>query len=491
MVFNSWTYLLFLFLSVLLYWTVGRARRVELICILSVLFYGVWRWEFVFLVILSAIVDYGCSRYIPRAQTLFGKRMLLLISLIVNVGLLVFFKYTYFLVDNLGFFSTIAGGPHFDSSTLGISIILPLGISFYTFQTISYTIDVYRGLQKPITNFFEFFAYVVFWPQLVAGPILRAHEVIPQLKRQRRFELRFLTGGMIWVISGLFKKVALADMIAPYVDTFFGMAPNTMTAIDVLVAAFLFGFQIYFDFSGYSDIAIGSALMLGVVFPRNFNWPYMSADPRSFWKRWHISLSSWIRDYLYLPLTGSKFQSSSQGGIAIEDDGPKRKKSLALFYTWCIMGFWHGANWTFLLWGIYHCLLILAYRKIGVLQKLSSRPFWGWAFWIIPIMLSWVFFRAENASHAFHMLAHVVNPLDYKLSHQVVGMSNPTVGWGYLLAASIWSMMCFSYFTITRPWPDWVIRRLFPIIQFAILAFMTFSVVMLLQQKEQFIYFQF
>ena len=241
---------------------------------------------------------------------------------------------------------------------------MPLGISFYTFQTISYVVDVYRKVINHEPNFFIYGCYVTFFPQLVAGPILRANEVIPQFKNHINFKYEYLNIGIRRILYGLFLKVVLADNIAPLVDLGFSTDNNSLSAIDIWTLSFLFGFQIYFDFSAYSHIAIGSAKLLGITFPENFNFPYVSSSPKEFWQRWHISLSSWIRDYLYLPIAGVKFQKNSIGGLPVEVHQDHRNKIKSLFITWSIMGLWHGANWTFLIWGLYHAIIIFSYRLI-------------------------------------------------------------------------------------------------------------------------------
>jgi D-alanyl-lipoteichoic acid acyltransferase DltB (MBOAT superfamily) len=297
---------------------------------------------------------------------------------------------------------------------IALKIILPLGISFYTFQTISYTVDVYRGVIKPEKNFILFACYVTFFPQLVAGPILRAKEVIPQFTNRSSFSFDYILVGIRFILFGLFLKVVLADNISVLVDGGFTIDLNSLSAIDVWTLAFLFGFQIYFDFSGYSFIAIGSARMMGIIFPNNFNFPYISSSPKDFWKRWHISLSSWVRDYLYLPLNKQKSEDNSKGGFKKISKSSVGNKSL--FLTWGLMGFWHGVNWTFLMWGIYHAILIYIYRIIepstqNFTHQLKSL---GGILITLPlIMLSWIPFRASSLSDTLVMWTKIINPYAY------------------------------------------------------------------------------
>ena len=493
MLFNSWGYLLFLTIAVTVHWVLPHRFRIAFIGLASVVFYGMWRWEYSFLLLFSAMTDFICARNIYQSEDPIRRRLWLVVSLTVNLGLLTYFKYTYFIIDNAGALAGLLGFGEFSSENLGISILLPLGISFYTFQTISYTIDVYRGVTKPADKFFTLFAYVVFWPQLVAGPILRAGEVIPQLLQHRRFDITKFSNGITLIIIGLAKKIVIADNIAIYVDFWFSQVPGELTALDVWVATYLFGFQIYFDFSGYSDIAIGSALLLGLRFPDNFNWPYMATSPKDFWQRWHISLSAWIRDYLYLPLTGQKFRTKSTEGIGVaiekKNDGSHNR---ALLLTWAIMGLWHGANWNFLFWGLYHSIVILVFRVIKPLDNLVTKyPLIGWLIMMPIAMASWIFFRAQTVDQAFTLYAKLVNPFEYHFSPMITGMSKPIAGWSYLWAAVITAGMAVLYYlqkiVEKRGFPDFAIGSF----RGGYLTILIALIVMFMQQTNQFIYFQF
>lgn len=421
MLFNSWGYLLFLFVCVGLYWSLPQRRlRIGLVSIASIAFYAIWRWEFSLLVVFSAFVDFFVSKRIAAATEVASRKKWLLCSLIINLGLLVVFKYTYFIYDNISIIAGAANTSLPALNDLGIRIILPLGISFYTFQTISYSIDVYRQTIEPLDDFVLFTAYVMFWPQLIAGPILRAGEVLPELDSDKKFSVEDFAAGFERIVVGLFKKVVFADTLALVVDPIFTQEAALLTAVDVWVAAFLFGFQIYFDFSGYSDVAIGSARLLGIKFPENFNWPYVSNSPKDFWGRWHISLGSWIRDYLYLPLTGQKFQTKSQGGL-VGATMDKKSADRALFLTWLIMGFWHGAAWTFALWGVYHAVWIFAYRRFVPLKNLSKRaPLVAIGLMLLISMAGWLPFRANSVADTMTMFGTLLNPFKYTLNgHRV------------------------------------------------------------------------
>ena len=410
MIFNSLVYLLLLLIVVIFYWLLPYRARLILILSASLIFYGFWKIEFIPVLLFSVIVDWWVSLKMLKCHKR-HKYFLLLSSLITNLSLLFYFKYLIFFANNSIGFANFLGA---ELDPIALKIILPLGISFYTFQTISYTVDVYRGVIKPEKNFILFACYVTFFPQLVAGPILRAKEVIPQFTNRSSFSFDYILVGIRFILFGLFLKVVLADNISVLVDGGFTIDLNSLSAIDVWTLAFLFGFQIYFDFSGYSFIAIGSARMMGIIFPNNFNFPYISSSPKDFWKRWHISLSSWVRDYLYLPLNKQKSEDNSKGGFKKISKSSVGNKSL--FLTWGLMGFWHGVNWTFLMWGIYHAILIYIYRIIepstqNFTHQLKSL---GGILITLPlIMLSWIPFRASSLSDTLVMWTKIINPYAY------------------------------------------------------------------------------
>jgi D-alanyl-lipoteichoic acid acyltransferase DltB (MBOAT superfamily) len=364
----------------------------------------------------SAIVDYYTSIFIyltPRSNKN-KRKFFLTITLLINLGLLFYFKYLYFLTDNsnflLNYFNINYKIPLFN-------ILLPFGISFYTFETISYTVDVYRGVTKPEKSFTTYALFVTFFPKLVAGPIQRASELISQINRNRYFKLDYFFLGFKSILYGLFLKVVVADNISGIVDDSFKIAYQTASAIDVITLSFLFGFQIYFDFSAYSFIAIGSARLLGIEIPENFNYPYIASSLKDFWKRWHISLSSWIRDYLYLPLSGIRvINSSGKLGIGNSLDNKSKKNYLPLFITWSIMGFWHGANWTFLFWGFYHAFFIFIERKFLPLRNtyaIFRNSILNWGITLIIIMLSWIPFRVKTLNETFILYSRLFSYKNY------------------------------------------------------------------------------
>lgn len=299
MLFNSITYLLFLPVVVVLYWLLPNRARLWLIFTSSVVFYGFWRIDFIPLLLFSAGLDYCLGIAIANSSDPGRRKAFMLISVVINVSILAIFKYLMFFSHTAYSISRWIG---YQPSWSELHIILPLGISFYIFATISYTVDVYRRLIPAERDPLVYFCFVVFFPHLVAGPILRAGVLIPQLTHRASFRISDLATGISRILTGLFLKVVLADNIAPFVNRAFEGSLAARHGADAWTMAFLFGFQIYFDFSAYSSIAIGSARLMGIVLPENFNFPYFATSPRDFWKRWHISLSTWVRDYLYMPL---------------------------------------------------------------------------------------------------------------------------------------------------------------------------------------------
>lgn len=490
MIFNSVSYLLFLVIAVVLYWLLTERLKIWMLFLASLTFYGFWRIEFVPLMLVSAINDYFIAIEInktPQEKRLKKKR-LLLFSLFINLSLLFYFKYLFFFTENVSLLGNFFG---FNIPYPSFSVILPLGISFYTFQTISYTIDVYRGFLKPEKDFILYGTYVMFFPQLVAGPILRAQEVIDQLKTRLKFDIGFIPEGIKRILYGLFLKTVLADNIAESVDYGFALEAASMSALDVWTLAFLFGFQIYFDFSAYSHIAIGSAKLMGISFPENFNYPYAARSFKVFWKRWHISLSSWIRDYLYLPIIGAKVYDRSTGGIgdfvSLQQTRRSKNKNRALFITWAIMGLWHGANWTFVIWGLYHAILILTERLLQPIRNRSSllkSPFIGWMFTLPLAMLSWIPFRAQSVEDVFTMYGKIITPNAYLSLNMRENI--------YLLTAIMFLTTTISY--IYYMYIQNVIKKYFYLdmalntIKYTIVIILVFT---FLRPISQFIYFQF
>ncbi|MDH3628235.1 MAG: MBOAT family protein [Acidobacteriota bacterium] len=485
MLFNSLTYIAMMLLALPLVAMSPAWLRRGIFLVGSLTFYSFWRIDFTLLVVFSAVVDFFAAHGIHASTNERVRKTFLVISLTLNLGLLVFFKYTYFIVGSTQSVGELLG------MSFAISlpnIILPLGISFYTFQTISYSIDVFRRIQTPVNNFPLFLTYVMFWPQLVAGPVLRAHEVLPQLQNHRRANAGEVVRGLEEILQGLFKKVVLADTISSVVDYGYGLPVAQMGTIDSWTLAFAFGLQIYFDFSGYSQIAVGSARVLGFNFPQNFNWPYLAVSPRDFWKRWHISLSAWIRDYLYLPLQGARFRGASTGGIEAREATEKIsfvRSNVALLLTWFIMGLWHGAAWRFAVWGLWHASMIIVYRLL--MRRPPKLPkaivvLGGWSLTTAFAMLGWIFFRAPTLDQAFQMVLRAFDPT--ALTTMAMRENNYLMTFlyfaGLLVVAGLLRLRTFAV-----PTP----------IRFVVAtggnAIMIAMVILFLRDVQQFIYFQF
>ena len=396
MLFNSLDFAIFLPLVFALYWSpLFKDRRAQnfLIAISSYVFYGWWDWRFLSLIFLSTILDFFVGQKLFATNKKSTSMALLYVSLVFNLGMLGFFKYYNFFVESFVDAFTLFGVSMTPST---LNIILPVGISFYTFQTLSYTIDVYRGNLKPTNDFVSFMAFVSFFPQLVAGPIERATNLLPQFYKKREFDYSGAVDGCRQILWGLFKKVVIADGAAEFANQIFNSSAD-MNGSTLFLGAIFFTFQIYGDFSGYSDIALGTSRLFGFKLMRNFAYPYFSRDIAEFWRRWHISLSTWFRDYLYIPLGGSK--------------GGNSMRIRNTFIIFLVSGFWHGANWTFIVWGglnaLYFLPVMLSGRNRRNLEVVaqnsvfpSIREFMSMLITFFLTIIAWVFFRAENVQHA-------------------------------------------------------------------------------------------
>ena len=372
MLFNSFEFAIFLPIVFLLYWfvfdyAIGKCKHQLLlqnlfIVVASYIFYGWWDWRFLILIAITTILSFLSGIGIEKAPTQRGKKAVMITNIIVNLGILGVYKYYDFFARE---FAQLFG---IESDFLLLHLILPVGISFYTFQALSYSIDVYRKQIEPCHDIVAFTAFLSFFPQLVAGPIERATNLLPQFQKKRTFDYATAVDGMRQILWGLFKKIVVADNCATYVDTVFADLSN-QSGSTLVLAAILFTFQIYGDFSGYSDIAIGTAKLFGIKLMRNFNVPYFSRDIAEFWRRWHISLTTWFRDYVYIPLGGSRPNIPEairlKGDKAIEARYTKWIAVRNTFIIFLLSGFWHGANWTFVLWGAYHALLFVPLLLMG------------------------------------------------------------------------------------------------------------------------------
>lgn len=397
MLFNSLEFAVFLPIVFALYWVLRRQKLVYqniLLIAASYVFYGWWDVRFLSLIVLSSLVDYLVGRGLGSTDDKSRRKWLLVLSLAVNLGLLGVFKYYNFFIESFAEAFTFFG-QSIEPSRL--NIVLPVGISFYTFQTLSYSIDVYRRRIEPTKNAVAFFAFVSFFPQLVAGPIERAPNLLPQFFSRRIFQNTQATDGVRQILWGMFKKVVIADNAAVYVNEIFGTYQD-QDPVTLFLGGVFFAFQIYGDFSGYSDIAIGTARLFGFNLMKNFAFPYFSRDIAEFWRRWHISLSTWFRDYLYIPLGGSR--------------GSNMMKIRNTFAIFVISGLWHGANWTFVIWGFLNALyflpLLLGKRNRKYLDTVASgriipsvRELMHMGVTFFLTVIAWIFFRSENVGAAF------------------------------------------------------------------------------------------
>lgn len=414
MLFNSFIFWVFFFTVFAIYLQLSHRKQNLLLLVSSYLFYGYWDWRFLSLILISTIVDFFTAQKI-YTSTGKGKKLYLYISVASNLGILGFFKYYNFFSEQLLLALSFLG---FHPSILTLNIILPVGISFYTFQTMSYTIDVYNSNTKPTNSFLDFALYVSFFPQLVAGPIERSFRLLPQIALPRFIRAENLQEGLYLISLGLFKKVIIADNLAPFVDLIFSSPSTALTGIDCLIGVYAFSAQIYCDFSGYSDIARGLAKMMGFDLMLNFNMPYFASSPSDFWRRWHISLSTWLRDYLYIPLGGNK----KGGGKTIRN----------LFITMGLGGLWHGAAWNFIIWGIYHGFLLVVYRIIGniiPISKIGSSAQHRFSNLVQIVIffhltvLGWLFFRANSTDQILMFIGKILTDLTYtSLSSYGIGL---------------------------------------------------------------------
>lgn len=477
MLFNSIDFAIFLPVVFILYWFFTnknlRAQNL-LIVIASYFFYGLWDWKFLFLIFFSTVLDFTIGLILGKTNDDKKRKLILSISVIVNLGLLGVFKYYNFFLQNFLDAFTFFGMPF---SATSLNIILPVGISFYTFQTLSYTIDVYQKKLEPSKDFVAFTAFVSFFPQLVAGPIERATQLLPQFYKKRKFDYNLAGDGIRQILWGLFKKMVIADNCAPLVSEIFTNY-QTLDGSTLVLGAVLFAFQIYCDFSGYSDIAIGTSRLFGFDLMKNFNYPYFSRDIAEFWRRWHISLSTWFRDYVYIPLGGSK------GGLWM--------KVRNTFLIFLISGFWHGGNWTFIVWGalnaLYFLPLLLVNKnrlnlEVVAMGKLlpSISDFFKMLFTFALTCFAWIFFRAESMGHALGYINNIFN-----LSLFTIPQNFPYKEFSFIgiLIMLEWLNRSQNFGLDVKRWNPWLRRSVYVFVILVILKYASFG-------NNEFIYFQF
>jgi alginate O-acetyltransferase complex protein AlgI len=480
MSFISIEFAIFLPVVFLIYWIpLKKSRNYQNLFLLlaSYFFYGWWDWRFLALILFSSSVDFVIGNLIHESAEQKRRKRLLALSVCVNLGMLFFFKYYNFFLDSLVESFTFLGQPiNIDR----LDIILPIGISFYTFQTLSYTIDIYRSRLTPSKDIFVFFTFVSFFPQLVAGPIERATNLLPQFYKERVFSVTEVKEGLRQILWGLFKKIVIADNCAIFVDTIFD-APESFTGSKLLLGAIFFSFQIYGDFSGYSDIAIGTARILGFNLMQNFANPYFSRDVAEFWRRWHISLSTWFRDYLYIPLGGSR----GSNWLIIRNT----------FIIFLVSGLWHGANWTFVIWGLAHTLLFLPLivsknnrKHLGPIDEGKWFPSFKnlirIVFNFLLVSMAWVFFRAESLGSALDYFSVMFSP-------SLFSMPMVSMNQGMLLGG-IAFLLLMEWGSRTAPFPlDKMEENYSQVMRWAIYALLVWAIILFKGEPQTFIYFQF
>lgn len=405
MLFNSVGFLVFFTIIVAIYYRLKHPQRWKLLLASSYYFYMCWRPAYIILIVISTLIDYYCGLAMGRANDNKKRKICLILSLCSNLGLLVTFKYLNFFGWTvkcfLGYSQAECAAPILD-------VLLPVGISFYTFQTLSYTIDVYRRSRDPESRLGIFALYVSFFPQLVAGPIERSTRLMPQFDNHVKFDYNHVVSGLKLMLWGMFKKVVIADNLSQFVDPVYSN-PTDFAGPSFMIATVFFAFQIYYDFSGYSDIAIGSARVLGFNLMKNFDRPYFAKSITEFWRRWHISLSTWFRDYLYIPLGGNRVSPA--------------RNYMNLFIVFLLCGLWHGANWTFVIWGVLHGFYLISERLTldyrALLVKKMSLDKMGALLKVMRVLITfvlvcfaWIFFRAQNLNDAWYIVTHLFSGWD-------------------------------------------------------------------------------
>ena len=416
--FASAQFYLFFVVVFMVYWQLGKSKQNLFLLLASYFFYACWDWRFLGLIVISTLSNYYCGKSISLARETTARKRWLVLAIVINIGILAYFKYTGFMVDS---FISLSNGLGMSFSRVTLEITLPVGISFYIFQSLSYSLDIYRKQLTPDHSLLDFATFVAFFPQLVAGPIVRAKEFLYQLEAERKFCASDFEQGLIRFLTGLFKKVFIADNLAVYlVDPVFS-SPGTYSSSILWLAMFAYAIQIYADFSGYSNMAIGCAKMLGFKLPENFNYPYLAVNFSDFWKRWHTTMSRFFRDYVYIALGGNR-----KGEV---------RTIVNLAITTSVSGLWHGASWTFVSWGILHGVYIAINHQInGIKVKMNRRLFilLGWLATQLSVCFAWILFRSSDFSTAWLYLSRLFN----------------TSGSGSTIELPFILLLCFVFFIV-------------------------------------------
>ncbi len=473
MLFNSPEYFAFLAGVLILYYSLGQRWQNRMLLVASYLFYAFWDYRFLSLIFLSTVVDYLCARALEHERRPGRRKLLLGTSILVNLGILGFFKYFNFFAENAQRVLSLLG---LEVSLPVLYVILPVGISFYTFQTMAYTIDVYRGKMRPVHRFLDFALYVSYFPQLVAGPIERPQRLLPALQSKRVVSSEHMATGALLILIGLFRKIVIADGIGAQVDAVFAQ-PERYSSPELMKGIYLFALQIYCDFAGYTDIARGTSRLLGIELMENFQRPYFASNIRDFWRRWHISLSTWLRDYLYIPLGGSR-------------KGPLRTY-VNLMITMLLGGLWHGAAWTFVIWGGLHGLYLSVHRWLHTrltALRIEQLPPWvlsggrvlGIVLTFHLVLFSWVFFRAPGLRTAIGYLEHTFSLEG--METWIAVLPSVAIPWLLVLLIDLPQSLANSH-TAMLSWP----RPL----RHGVVAMLLFLVLMGIGTRAPFIYFQF
>lgn len=474
MPFNSFDYIIFLSVIFALYYAIPKHNfRLFLLVAGSYYFYMSWNAIFVLLVVASTLIDYVAGILLDKDKSAAKRNLILTVSIILNLGLLFYFKYYNFLAENIAalFTSLNLGTPN-----LQHSLILPAGISFYTFQSMSYTVDVYKKEKSAERNFMKYALYVSFFPQLIAGPIERAKNLFPQLELKHKFNYENIRTGCFLILFGLFKKIVFADRFAQYATEVFDH-PYAYTGFPALLGVMFFSFQIYCDFSGYTDIARGSAKILGINLMENFKGPYLSKSIREFWRRWHISLSTWFRDYLYIPLGGNR-----KGTFKLYRN---------LIVVFLLTGLWHGANWTFIIWGLIHGFFIIGERILKPFD-INVPKFFQILYTFAIVNIAWIFFRAVNLEEGLAILTNIFyfdSPHSFNIYIFESYIENIEVQISLVMLVFIFMLHFFEY---KKDFSEWVLNlKLIP--RWAIYIFLIVCIPLLGEYGtyKPFIYFQF
>lgn len=474
MLFNSIAFAIFLPVVFAIYWLVPHKFRMALLLITSYYFYMSWNPKYVVLILMTTIISFFSAKLIARQQNIIIKKIILIFTCVICLGVLLFFKYFNFISESV---VTLLNAISLPVSPITLNVLLPVGISFYTFQTLSYVIDVYRG-GEPENNLGVYATFISFFPQLVAGPIERTENLLPQIKSEKSFDYDTASYGLKLMAWGFFKKLAIADVTAKYVDAAYNSL-HACTGFDLLIAIFFFTIQIYCDFSGYSDIAIGTAKLLGINLMTNFKSPYLSKSIKEFWSRWHISLSTWFRDYVYIPLGGNRCS--------------KIKRDRNLIITFLISGLWHGANWTFVIWGGIHGIAQVLENRFVCANKNFSKTvnIIKWLTVFAFCNLAWVFFRAQTLNDAIYVIETII--MDLKTPslflYNTLGLEKINL---VFILFSILVLFIYDYLSLSRDVIKWISSKGI-VLRWIIYLMLIWSILFYMPPSgtSEFVYFQF